>query len=311
MHRIVFLAVFLTASTAAADEPCKAVEQAIKAKDLTRASLLADGCDDADVAAKLDKALAKQKYARVEVMTTPEGGSAFVDVAEDLTFATPRTVWLAPGVHDITAVVDGTPVSRTTMRFAEDDRAAALLELPPPPDAPGTQELNFAEDGGPPEMTVGQPKDEKFKSLLSDKYLKGINAQGEAIVVPEPRGELWVGAGYTSRVMGVAVGVQPRYRVAGGFWALGVALDLNVVGGYEDAGYASFAGAGLATVAVGEKVRQAIGAGVGFAFASGEARDAGVVLHAETAYQRYSVVGRVEVPPFERISAAVMLGVRW
>jgi len=324
----VIVAALLTASTAHADDgACKTATQAMKAQELTRASLLVDACrlEDEAQGGKLDLELTAKleelRYARVEIETRPTGGMVIVDAVVDLPFAAPRTVWLAPGVHDITALVDGQAVARTTLNLRADSTAMAMIELPDAPEPGGeVQELDFAGDGGPPELTTGGPEDEKFGSLLPDRYLRGVHAEGEAEVAPRRRGEWWIGAGVSTRVSpGVAVGAQRRYRIAGERTTLGLMLDVHAVGGYLAGG---LGGALLLSGGheVGERrdayLRVTLGAGPGVAIADGTGAAAAIVFAFEiTITRRWSVSFRTDFDPWhpevERRHAAIMVGRRW
>lgn len=316
VSRLVLLAVLLVPAVAHAGDPCAEGEAALRLKDLTRASITVDECTAVDaakgaaLAAKVDQAAEAAGYATIDITTKPEGATVIVDTAKDRPFVSPRQVWVASGLHDVTALVDGAPVSGSTFRIAGGERGLVMIDLPPAPVAGEVKEVDFGEDGGPPELTTGGPADEKFGSLLPERYLRGIGARGETEAAKASRAEGWIGGGLAARDLTVAIAVAGRYRLAGERASIGLAVDGVAMGG---SGFGLVGAGGFVTGGYTRGVRVTLGVGAAIATyrLDGEAaRDVGLGLYGELARGRISLVGRGDgdgAP--DRF--VLMFGVRW
>ncbi|MCB9571620.1 MAG: hypothetical protein H6709_05970 [Kofleriaceae bacterium] len=155
----------------------------------------------------------------MEIVSRPPGATITVDAAPELPFTAPRSIWLAPGAHDVTVLVDGTPVAATTVRARDGDRAVALLEVPAAAAVTagdGDATVDFADEAAG-EVHTGGPEDVAFGSLLPERYRQALD--GRVAWTDEARR----GPGRRHRVgLGVAVGR------ADGVAALGVLLDGEV-----------------------------------------------------------------------------------
>jgi hypothetical protein len=172
--RALLVVLSLTALTRAARaDECETARAQLAKKDLVRASIAAAACDDAIVVAEVETKAAAAGYSPVEIVTRPAGGTVIVEPAPDLPFTAPRKVWLPEGRHQVVGLVDGEGVATALVIARDGNRTAALIELPGAPPPPGTQEVDFGEEGGG-EMQSGPPEKVEFASLLPERYQRGV-----------------------------------------------------------------------------------------------------------------------------------------
>lgn len=328
VSRIVAVLILLIAAPASADDACDEVKQALRAKDITRASIAVADCAalDADVTAAAEAA----GYSAIEVVTKPAGGTVLVDTAADRPFVTPRKIWVASGLREFTALVDGQPAVASSLSLRDHSRAVVLIELPEAPPPVGVREVDFTDDEGGPELTRGGPADEKFGSLLPDRYLRGVTARGEGEAARARRGWWRLGIGVATRTVtasagGLALELERRAGVGGPWW---IAASVQLVGGYigdselgEMGGAVLQAGAAITMQAAhpvgGFDLRAAAGPSVATVRApfDGTGSTLGVTAGLEAARRWYTLGLRGEVPVLatdqHAFTVAGLFGVRW
>jgi hypothetical protein len=186
-------------------DPCADARKELKKKDLTRASIDAAACKDDALIGDVDAKAKKAGYSLLDVDTDPTGGMVFVETAPDRAFATPAHVWLAPGRWSVIAEVDGTPVTQTVAVAEDGNPVNAMLDLPPPPDPAGNGVVDMGEEGGG-DLHSGPPPEQKFKSLLPDRYQRGVDARVSWVdpiaIIWVPRWELSVGPALAFNAVG-------------------------------------------------------------------------------------------------------------
>ena len=333
------LAVLAALAAPAHADDCEIAEAHLAEKDLVRASIAASLCEDAgdDRAAALVAEVAKKATARgyspVEIVTDPAGGTVFVEPAPDLPFAAPRRVWLPEGRHQVTGVVDGTPVATSLVVARDGNRTVALIELPPPPPPPGTQEVDFGEEGGG-EMSSGPPPKVVHPNLLPERYLRGVEASGSdddgrraqrphvwTLSIGPVLGSAGDGAAYGA-AFGIAHGFELTSAITFVPEIYGQVLSVTDPMGERVAVAGIHAdGAAQLGTRLGGRWRGSLRAGPSFSFAKGIDALDGVTLGgaaaAEVEHARRNVVAlRLEVPVWtgatdRLISAGLFLGHRW
>jgi hypothetical protein len=122
----------------------------------------------------------------VEIVVPAAGvdGSLVVDIdqlAGDVVIA-PATVWLPAGSYELRGHAGGNLlVSQLTIGARSS--ATVLFEVPRPPPPPrGPKQVSF-DDGAPEATYVGPPPKQVHKSLLADRYEKGLAANRAAAAV--------------------------------------------------------------------------------------------------------------------------------
>lgn len=302
--RLVAVLLLLLAAPASAG-PCEVVG----GDDLVRASIAAGDCDDAAAVAALERRASRAGYSPVEVVTRPAGATVVVEPAPDAPFTAPRKVWLPPGRHTVTALVDGQPIASTIVVARDGDRAAALLELPAPPEPAADGVVDFGEEGGG-EMSSGPPPKQEFPSLLREEFRRGVDAEGGALVDVRPRAYPWriaAGAAVGELGAGGAVALERRF-------ALGPRLALTpsaAAAAYRDA--TQLGGALLVEVTgrLAGRWHGAAGAGPGyahtFAVDDGGAFEAVVGVELRRGAVAVAARGALGRAP----SLALLLGLRW
>lgn len=337
---VVVVGLAALAAPARADD-CEVAKAQLARKDLVRASIAASLCEDAGddraaaLVAEVEKTATARGYSPVEIVTDPAGGTVVVEPAPDVPFTAPRRVWLPEGRHQVTGLVDGTPVATALVVAREGNRAAALIELPPPPPPPGTREVDFGEEGGG-EMTSGPPPKVVHPSLLPERYLRGVEATGDGDGgARAQRPHVWtlsIGpvlgtvAGDGGAAYGAAFGIHHGFELTPAVTVMpeiyGQVLSVTdpmgervaVVGVHADT-------AAQVHARLGARWRGSVRAGPSFSFDKGLDAFDGVTLGAAAAAEverdrRHVLALRVEVPFWtgaedRMISAGLFLGHRW
>jgi hypothetical protein len=303
--RAVLVIVTLAALTgrALADE-CADARGAMKQGDLVRAQLHGCAAIDGDLEAR-----AEQKgWSPVEIVTEPDGGTVIVASAPELPFRAPRKLWLPPGDHELTALVDGAPVVSVLVILKDGNRALARLELPVASVEPaGDGAVDFGEEGGAGDVARGPPPKQEFDSLLPARYRKGLAAEGEGGAGVERTRRLRIAAGgigifgHGTSSWG-AIG-EVSYRIAAG--APRAALVPAIGGWYVD-GHAG----GIASVTF-QGFFGPVSIGGGPAAALAEESGIGVVGVAGVARGAIGVDLRADYLIGAHPSAALLVGLRW
>jgi hypothetical protein len=174
VHRLLLVLPILAAAAPVYADPCGDARAELKAKDLARAWIDASACGDETLIADVEARVEKAGYSPVEVVTDPDGGTVVVEPAPDRPFTAPMRVWLPPGRHYVTAMVDGQPVAQTVAVAKNGSRTSALLSLPPPADPAKTGVVDMGEEGGG-EMSSGPPPKTEMPSLLPERYQQGVD----------------------------------------------------------------------------------------------------------------------------------------
>lgn len=336
---IVLLVVAALAAPARADD-CETARTHLARKDLVRASITASLCEDAGderaaaLVAEVEKKAAAKGYSPVEIVTDPTGGTVVVEPASDLPFTAPRRVWLPEGRHQVTGMVDGVAVVSALVVARDGNRAIALIELPAPPPPPGTQTVDFGEEGGG-EMSSGPPPKVEMPSLLPDRYLRGVNAGEPGAGTRATRRDEWtmsIGpvlgtvAGEGGTAYGAAFSLEHRFDLTSvvAFAPEAIAQVLSVTGEMGEraavVGVHADGGAQLST-RLGGTLRGAFQLGPSFSFEKGLSAFDGVTLGVAAAAEiernrRHVLALRVEVPLWtgaddRMITAGLFLGRRW
>jgi hypothetical protein len=237
-----------------------------KRRDLPRAALYLRGCEDVDlpdeiaadvarIARELTRRLADSELAQIEVVTHPDAEvSAEITALPGETFTTPATLYLPAGEYTVRGTADGLVVTNRVIAQPR-SRGVVILELGVRPridKKPGTNTVDFSEETATDPQTKGPPPKVAHKSLLPNKYQRGVAAAvasspTEGIDDPlatmhaAPRGyrPLWLGlrlgggvfaGGGEDARAGMAVAGAVRMELSGPVFAAG-RLDYSRRGG--------------------------------------------------------------------------------
>ncbi|HEX3763790.1 MAG TPA: hypothetical protein VHW23_34075 [Kofleriaceae bacterium] len=222
--------------------------------DLPRAALYLAGCDDADLpddvaaavrasARELRRRLDASRLSSLDVVTEPEGLSAEIDALPGEPFATPATIWIPPGSHEIRVTVGDRPDAPPLRRqVTTEPRKHTVVLIKTGPDGPtrapkaGAIDMTDEPGGELGEQHTGPPPDIKHPSLVKDRYRRIPDpASGDPIDDPlatrpapsvERRG--WLGARLSGGMFddstaaaraGLAVALTARYPLTDAVFA--------------------------------------------------------------------------------------------
>ena len=216
-------------------DPCAAGTRDRAAGHLARAHLALSLCAraegvgaDAARAAlpALEKRLRAKGYAAVTVDTDPADARGQVDSLGALTFPTPFTVWLAPGVaHQVSARKDGYYGAAVQVRFDDPEPFSLPLRLDPIEEEPKDEKVDFSDEGevGAVHTSADLPG-AAHDELLPRRFRGGVYQPDTELQRPWHLG-LAVGAGRTDLIggggararLGLAVAAVLDYRIRGRF----------------------------------------------------------------------------------------------
>jgi hypothetical protein len=177
----------------AADERCALGVLAAHAGDLPRAQLLLAACLAPDVGgelrerggqsrAKLARALRKSELSPVDLDTNPSGWLATVEGFPEAMVMMPYTPWLPPGKHVLRFApsaaalrAGGAAVITRELELARHSRGSLFVEAPVAPrQAVGTGTVTFEDEAALEAPHAGPPPPEKHRSMLPERYRKGL-----------------------------------------------------------------------------------------------------------------------------------------
>src|SRR5690242_12918820 len=156
----------MVARTAYADR-CADGIAALAKRDLPRAALYLDGCDDAQPAAmrELRKALEASDLSVLEVVSKPDKLEGEIDALPGEKFTTPATLYVPAGTHEVH--VGGLTNTVTTKAHA---RAVVILEgAKPNTNAPKDGHADFREDTPDAPDPVGPPPPTPHRPMMPCK----------------------------------------------------------------------------------------------------------------------------------------------
>ncbi len=216
-------------------DPCAAGRRDRTAGHLARAHLALSLCArgegaDADAARAalpaLEHSLRAKGYAAVTVDTDPPDARGQVDSLGELTFPTPFTVWLAPGVaHQVSARKDGYHGAARQVRVDDPSPFSLPLRLDPIEEKPKDEKVDFSDEGEVGAVqTASDLPGAKHDDLLPTRYRGGIYAPDTqlprswhvGLAIGAGRTDLIGGGGARAR-LGLAVAALLDYQVRGRF----------------------------------------------------------------------------------------------
>jgi hypothetical protein len=189
-------------ATAHADagDRCKTGIALAKAKDLARAALYLDSCNDDEgikIRYEVTHKLDATQLSHMTVTSLPEGLEGETDAMPGEKFTTPATIWAKAGTYKIT--VGGQTVEKT---LEPHSRTTVIINVPAPPKPPRDGVVDFEEE---PEKHDGPPPAVKHGTMMPKRYLKPSGPTGEQIDDP-----------FALRSSDAAVDWRLGLRVAGG-----------------------------------------------------------------------------------------------
>lgn len=272
------------ASTRAAADRCDDGAAALAKKDLSRAALYLDGCEDAQprVVKELRKQLEASNLSVVQIVSNPEGMDAEIDALPGEKLTTPATVYVPAGKHSVRA-----GALTNTVETKAHARSVVILDAggDKPAPAPKDGVADFRDDAPSDTGDVGPPPEVKHRQMLPCKYTGTCTEAGDEIADPlalragrPPELARWslelrAGGAYAN-ALGTSVATEVRSALIGGThpWLVSARGDWRRIAGESSYGGAMTAGKVLAAPDTAW-----LAAGVGVAYHSREGA-AGVAL---------------------------------
>jgi hypothetical protein len=139
------------------------------------------GTDVRTELARLEKTLQAGSFTPVEITVAPAGAEASVDTLGAVRFPTPLRIWLAFGVHEVTAVAPDHYGAMRRISIDANRRFELSFRLDPLSGARGDEvEVDFSEEGAVGELTTADTLPSvEHETLLPKRFRGGVERTDE------------------------------------------------------------------------------------------------------------------------------------